>query len=129
MRTPDPYRRFGLITGTIVATLFGLLFPWLFGRAFPLWPWIVMGILWVWALVMPKSLRPVYRVWMTIGHALGWVNSRIILGLMFYVMILPIGLIMRLLGRDPMFRRFDKKALTYRISSKNQLKDHVERPF
>ncbi|MCI0557030.1 MAG: SxtJ family membrane protein, partial [Nitrososphaera sp.] len=64
-----------------------------------------------------------------IGHVLGWINSRIILGFIFYVMILPIGLIMRLFGRDPMRRRFENRASSYRVQSKNQPNDHLERPF
>ncbi len=55
-------REFGLVTGTIVAVLFGLFFPWLLERAFPLWPWVVFGVLGAWALVAPLSLRPLYRV-------------------------------------------------------------------
>ena len=129
--TPDSQelRRFGLTTSVLIAILFGLLFPWLFHRPYHGWPWIVALILSGWALLLPASLGPVYRVWMAIGHGLGWINSRIILGIMFYVLILPIGFIMRLLGKDPMQRRFDQQAKSYRVPSKTPPKDHVERPF
>ena len=129
--TPDSQelRRFGLTTGALIAVLFGLLLPWLFHRPFHGWPWMVAFILSGWALLLPASLGPVYRVWMAIGHGLGWINSRIILGIMFYVLILPIGFIMRLLGKDPMQRRFDKQAASYRVPSKNLPKNHLERPF
>lgn len=122
-------RRFGLTTGALIAVLFGLLLPWLFHRPLHSWPWIVALILSGWALFLPASLGPVYRVWMTIGHGLGWINSRIILGIMFYVLILPMGFILRLLSKDPMQRRFDKQAVSYRVPSKNLPKNHVERPF
>ena len=129
--TPDSreLRRFGLTTGALIAALFGLLLPWLFHRPFHSWPWTVAIILSGWALLLPAGLGPVYRVWMAIGHGLGWINSRIILGIMFYVLILPIGFIMRLLGKDPMQRRFDQQAKSYRVPSKTPPKDHVERPF
>ncbi len=72
-------REFGFITGAIAAVLFGLLLPWLFDHELPRWPWIVAGILWVWALLLPTTLLPVYRGWIAIGHVLGWINTRIIL--------------------------------------------------
>jgi hypothetical protein len=120
--------RFGLTTGTIVAALFGLVFPWLFDRQWPLWPWILAAGLAAVALVWPNALRGVYHGWMRIGHALGWLNTRIILGVMFYVMILPAGLIMRILGRDPMARGFSE-AESYRVPSCKTTKERFERPF
>ena len=127
--TKKVLREFGLITGAILVVLFGLFFPWLFEHNFPFWPWIVAGILWIWALVLPATLKGVYRAWMAIGHGLGWINSRIILGIMFYLIILPTGLIMRLVGKDPMARTLDKSQNTYRVTTTVRTKEHVERPF
>lgn len=132
-KTPDldkkGLREFGLITGAIIAVLFGLLLPWLFGRGLPLWPWIVFGILAAWALLLPTTLKPVYRGWMAIGLVLGFINTRIILGIMYYVMFVPIGLIMRLLGKDPMARKIDESKVSYRVTHARPNKNHVERPY
>lgn len=122
-------RNFAFITGGLTPGIFGLLLPWLFERNFPLWPWIVGGVLIVWALVLPMSLRPVYRVWMTIGLCLGWINSRIILSIMFYLIILPTGLIMRLFGNDPMARTRNREQKSYRVKSDIPDKKHVEKPY
>ena len=123
-------RKFGLTTGVIIVILFTLFFPWVFDMAtMPLWPWVLAGLLWLPALIMPSVLRPVYTTWMKIGHAIGWVNTRIILGLLFYVMILPMGLIMRLFGKDPMARKTDKSASSYRIKSSSEAKERLEKPF
>jgi len=122
-------REFGLVTGAIVAALFGLLLPWLFDHQLPTWPWIITGVLWAWALLLPASLLPVYRGWMAIGHVLGWINTRIILGVMFYLLFLPVGLGLRLLGKDPMARSIDKSLATYRVRHEPPKKDHVERPY
>ncbi|MCP4698387.1 MAG: sxtJ [Gammaproteobacteria bacterium] len=122
-------RNFGLTTGGIIAVLFGLFFPWLLERAIPLWPWIACGILAAWALAAPGTLGSVYRGWMAVGHALGWINTRIILGFVFYLVVLPIGLLMRIAGKDPLSRKLDKNAESYRIQSTNQPKNHLERPF
>jgi len=123
-------RKFGLTTGAIIVVLFAFLFPWIFDMAaMPIWPWIVAGILWVPAIFIPRVLGPVYTNWMKIGHAIGWVNTRIILGLLFYVLVLPMGLIMRLFGNDPMARKVNKSASSYRIVSVSEPKDRLEKPF
>jgi hypothetical protein len=60
---------------------------------------------------------------------LGWVNTRIILGLLFFVMFAPVALLFRLFGRDPLARRLDKSATTYRIASDKPPRERLERPF
>lgn len=123
-------RKFGITTGVIVVVLFALLFPWVFDiETMPLWPWIIAAALWLPALLWPRLLNPVYRVWMKIGMALGWVNSRIILGLVFYVLILPMGLIMRLFGKDPMRRQYDSASQSYRIPSQREPRERMEKPY
>jgi hypothetical protein len=52
------------------------------------------------ALAWPRSLTHVYRLWMTVGEVLGWINTRIILGVLFYLLFTPLGLCMRLRGKD-----------------------------
>ncbi len=122
-------RNFGLMMGGVVACLFGLLFPWLASRRFPSWPWIIAAVLWLWAFLVPQTLEIVYRNWMRIGIALGWINTRILLGIFFYFIVMPIGLVMRLSGRDPMARKFDKHLETYRVQSRNMPNKKMEVPF
>jgi len=122
-------REFGLVTGGITGGLFGLLLPWLFSRPYPLWPWVICILLVSWALLLPATLGPLYRGWMKVGHLLGWINSRIILGIMFYLVILPIALLMRLAGKDTMSRRLDSEAQSYRVQSPKPSKNHLEKPF
>ncbi len=123
------YRKFGLITGAIVVGLFGLLIPWIFSFNFPTWPWILAGILAAWALLAPASLQPVYVGWMKFGHVMNWINTHLILGLLFYGMFLPFGLVMRLFGKDPMQRSLDKSITSYRVKSHHDARENVERPF
>lgn len=123
-------RKFGLTTGAIIVVLFALFFPWVFDIAhMPMWPWIVAALLWVPALLKPAALLPIYRAWMKIGHAIGWVNTRIILGVIFYVLVMPMGLIMRLFGKDPMNRKRDSSVSSYRIKSYSEPKDRLEKPY
>jgi hypothetical protein len=123
------YRKFGLITGAIVVVLFGLAIPWLFSLNFPRWPWIFAGVLASWALLLPSTLKPVYIGWMKFGNMMNWINTRIILGIVFYGLILPFGLVMRLFGNDPMKRKLDASVDSYRVPSHNDSKDNVERPY
>lgn len=122
-------RNFGFVTGGITPVVFGLLLPWLFNHDFPKWPWIIGAVLVIWGLAIPLTLKPVYHVWMTIGLCLGWINTRIILSIMFYLIILPVGVVMRMFGKDPMARKITKNQKSYRITSSDPDKTHVERPY
>ena len=122
-------RRFGLMFGGIVGGLFGLLIPWVFGLRFPYWPWIVLVLFTLWSLLAPDSLSVFYKVWMRFGLILNAVMSRIILGIVFYIVVLPIGIFARLKGNDPMHREFDVTLDSYRTNSEQKDKLRMEKPF
>lgn len=121
--------KFGLVTGLIFAVLFGVIIPGIHGRPFTAWPWVTAGLLWVWAVFWPGSLNPLYRVWMTIGGILGWINTRIILSFVFFFVITPIGLIRSLVGRHAIERKFDPELKSYRTASKIEPGSKMEDPF
>jgi hypothetical protein len=127
--TNTEIRKFGFTMGAVIAFLFGLLLPWLFGHNYPLWPWILAGIFLLAAITTPALLVPVHSAWLRIGHVLGWINTRIILGLMFYTVFFVVAVIMKLLGNDPMSRKFDKTLESYRVPSNARASDHLEKPF
>lgn len=54
-----------------------------------------------------RFLKAIYNAWMKFAHALGWINTRIILTLVYLLIFTPIALIFRLIGKDPMDRRFE----------------------
>jgi len=62
------------------------------------------------AFAAPQVLDAPNRVWMKFARALGWINSRILLTLLFVAVITPYGLLQRLLGRDPLGRRWHRAA-------------------
>ena len=64
------------------------------------------------AIFSPALLKTIYVLWMKFAFVLGWVNTRIILFAIFYLIFTPIGLVMRLF-RDPLERKIDKDASTY----------------
>ena len=130
---PDPdkkeLRQFGLVFATGIALIFGLFLPWLFEHPWPLWPWIVAGVFTTTALLLPPVLRPVFWLWMKFGHVLGWINTRIILGLVFFVIFTPVALLFKVLGKDALKQRLDASASSYRIVSEQPPRDRMEKPY
>ena len=122
-------REFALVTGSIVAVLFGLFFPWLLDLPWPLWPWILAGVLVIWGLVAPASLRPVYRMWMRFGLLMNRIVTPVLLGAIFFLIITPVGLIRRMSSRAPVARSFEQAADSYRIPSRKQPREKMEKPF
>ena len=78
-----------------------------------LWFWGAAGVVFLTTLLVPILIKPIYRVAIFFAHILGWINTRLILGLIYYLLFTPISLIMKLIGRDALNRKFDKKAITY----------------
>ena len=122
-------REFGLVTGGIVAVLFGLFFPWLLERGIPLWPWVIFGVLALLGLVAPMSLKPVYRGWMRFGLVMSKITTPLVMGLVFYVIVTPFGLVRRIAGKDSLARNFDRNAPTYRVKSRKPAGDSLKRPY
>ena len=122
-------RKFGLTTGIIFAALFGFVLPFLW-RADPhRWPVVAGAILCSLALIAPKALAPFYRVWMSMALVLGWLNSRIVLGIVFALIVTPMAVAMKLLGKDPMQRKLEREKDTYRIISKPPTDDNMTTPY
>jgi len=121
-------RSFGLIVGGVFA-LIGI-WPMLWrGQPLRLWGIIPGGLLLVLALAWPRSLTHVYRLWMTVGEALGWINTRLILGGIFYLLFTPIGVGMRLRGKDPMRRTLAPEAESYRVVRQPRPSSHMRHQF
>ena len=73
----------------------------------------VAGIFLLLALAAPAFLGPLNRLWTKFGLLLHRIVNPVVLGLMFYIAVVPVALIMRLLGKDPLQRRFDPQADSY----------------
>ena len=106
-------REFGLLIGLCFPILIGWLLPSFAGHGFRVWTLWIGGIGLALGITSPRLLYYPYKGWMSMGNALGWVNSRIILGLVFIVVLQPIAYLMRLFGYDPLRRR-RKGEKTYR---------------
>lgn len=121
-------RQFGLVFAGLIAGIFGLLWPWLYKTSFPIWPWLVSGIIVLLALLMPSALRYLNKAWLQIGRGLGFINTRLILGLVFYLLIVPMGIVLRLRGKKRNYH-FEPALNTYRKNSEQRPINHMEKPY
>jgi hypothetical protein len=78
--------------------------------ALAFWFVAMFGVL---GLAAPGLLRPIYVAWMALVWPIGWVVSHLLLGIVFYLVFTPIGLLMRAVGYDPLTREIDRDAKTY----------------
>jgi len=65
------------------------------------------------AFMLPALLKPIYILWMRLAFILGWINTRLILSILFYLVFTPIGLVMRLFRVDLLDRKIDKNKESY----------------
>ena len=120
-------RSFGLSVGLVLAAA-GLFRLWrghsTSGAAFA----AIGAALVAAALVAPGALRTPNRVWTAFAHALGWINTRVLLTLFFFLVLTPVGVVLRLLGRSPLA---PERATTTWSPSRTQGRDarHYERMF
>ena len=111
-------REFGFLIGIAFPFLIGWALPLIGGHSFRTWTlWLGIPSL-ILAISKPGLLLYPYRAWMKLGHILGWVNSRIILGLVFLFVLQPIALIMRIFGYDPL-RTKNVAQKSYRVTKTN----------
>jgi len=90
---------------------------------------ILGSLLIVLGAIAPQSLKQVHGGWMKIGHILGSINTKIILGIIYYLLITPMGLVMRLMGKDSMHRALAKDTDTYRIVRAPRPRQHMRNQF
>ena len=111
-------REFGFLIGFGFPILIGWIIPAVGGHAFRGWTlWIAIPFL-ITGILKPRLLFYPYKGWMALGLALGWINSRMILGLVFLLVLQPIALIMKLVGHDPLKTKKSNES-SYRENKSN----------
>ena len=111
-------KEFGLLIGFGFPLLIGWLIPSLMGHGIKVWTLLIGFPSLILGLASPRLLYYPYMIWMKLGLILGWVNSRIILALVFMIVLLPIAFIMRIFGYDPLRTKL-RGDKSYRENRKN----------
>ncbi|MDI6854073.1 MAG: SxtJ family membrane protein [Deltaproteobacteria bacterium] len=106
-------RQFGLVIGSVFTLLAGLLYwkgstAW-FYYLVPAFLFFSFGLLW------PLSLKPVYKIWMKIAFVMGLFMTKVILSLLFYLVVTPIGILARIFGKDFLKLKIEKERDSYWI--------------
>ena len=95
-------REFALIIGFFFPLLIGWVLPYLYGHGFRVWtiffslPFLILGV------TYPRSLYHPYTAWMKFGKFAGFINSYLILGIIYILIVLPISLVLKILKYDPL---------------------------
>lgn len=121
-------RMFGLMVGGIFSII-GLWPIFVRGDSPRIWAISVGGALVGLGLALPSSLKHIHRVWMKIGHVLGFINTRILLGVIFFGLITPMGVIRRLAGKDSMHRALVPEVNTYRVIRPPRSRLHMKNQY
>ncbi len=104
-------RKFGITMGIAFLVISALL---IFNHKRNILPFAIISTgFFVISLTFPLKLKPVYFIWMKLAFILGWINTRIILIIIFYLLFTPLGMLMRLFGKDLLELKIERNTSTY----------------
>ncbi len=125
--SPRDMRKFGITMAVILGLIAGLLF-WR-GREH----WVYFGgaaaFFLVFGLALPGALKPIHKVWMGLALVMGAVMSRVILTVLFFLVITPLGVIIRLTGKDLLDKKPGKTAPSFWKDHAPRVKEDYENQF
>ncbi len=96
--TKKELRNFGITIGVILLVIGGYLFFKELG-SYQTFLYLAIALIGL-GLIIPNLLKPIYLIWMIFAVIIGWVMTRVILSLLFYLIITPIGIIAKILNKD-----------------------------
>ena len=119
-------RKFGILMSICLALLGGLLLwrdKWFY------WCFFILSMLFLFfGLTIPRALRHVYKSWMKLSQIIGFFTSKLVLAILFYLVLTPMGIILRILGKDILDINFKKNSSgSYWIPKKAD--DSLERDY
>ena len=121
-------RSFGLVFAAVF-TLAGLILPLLRGQPVKLWAIAVAVVFLFLAVAAPRTLALPNRLWMQVGKLLHRIVSPLVMSLLFIIAVVPTALALRLMGRDPLRLKFDRKAATYWQKRASNTEDSFSNQF
>lgn len=121
-------RIFGLLVGGVFEVIAFWPMVWR-GEGLRLWAVGLGTILVLLGLAAPRGLTPAYRGWKAVGHVLGKINTKILLGIVFFGIVTPTAVVIRALKRDPLRRTCDPNLDTYRVPRSEREGAHLYRQY
>lgn len=118
-------RSFGLVMGGVLLVVV-LIVTWKSGWSLTTAVWVITAasVLFIaTALAAPQLLRTIHRLWMMFATILGYVMTRVILAVVFFAIITPIGLVLRAVGKDPLSKEPDSTLKSYWIDKHYRTRD------
>ncbi len=116
--------KFGLTVGTVLL-LVGIVL-YLTGKSSS----VVFGgvgvLLILFGLILPNILKPLNKIWMTLAVILGWFMSRVILIILFYLIITPIGFLLKIVGKDPLKLKMGKTSSSYWEQREKKISEPID---
>ncbi len=122
--TKKDLRKFGLTVGIVLVILAALLF-W-FNKPTYLYFGGIGLFLVISALLIPVILKPLNKIWMILAIILGWIMTRVILTILFYLVLTPVGLIAKLFRKDFLDLKLDTNVDTYWIKRESKKKEAID---
>lgn len=104
-------RHFGLVFALVFTSIAVVI--WLVNGSYQYWALVVALAFFLFAMAKPILLMPVNRLWMQLGHGLGLVMNTILLGTFYFLVVTPVGWVVRVLSGDPIQRAVDRGAGSY----------------
>ena len=106
-------RNFGLVF--FIVFLIVTIWPLTYEEPVRIWSAIISSFFLILGLMNSKLLAPLNKLWFKFGMILGAIVSPVVMGVVFFLVVTPIGLIMKIMGKDLLNKKYDKKKRTYWI--------------
>ena len=106
-------RNFGLVFFTVFLIL--SIWPLMNEDPIRVWSFLISIVFLILGLMNSKILTPLNRFWFKFGMLLGNIIAPIVMGVVFFIVVTPIGLFMKIMNKDLLNKKYDKKKITYWI--------------
>ncbi len=123
-KSEEAVKKTGISVGVVLILISLLL--WYLGKASFVYFSITGGLFVILALISIPVLRPFHKLWMMLALLMGFVMSRVILTMLYYFVLTPIGLLAKIVGKKFMTLGFDKKVVTYWEKRENTAKQQID---
>ena len=123
------WKKFGITMGTVLVII-GFFLLWKKNNYFE-YSFFLAAVFFIAGFILPSALKPVYKVWMALSVVMGFIMTRVIMIIIFYLIVTPVGLIASMSGKKFLDMKIDKSAKSYWIAREKvqKVKSDYERQF